>query len=337
MEKKIIILSGELMERSDLGLFCIDPETVKIHKPRLILDYNHIEEEVIGFVDDIHVEDDKLVGTATIESVREGDRAAEIIARIEEGTPYEISPTVMLNELGVETKTIREADVEFTVYHNVPLRGVSICPYGTDKLTTILSFTSGGLRMKRTKKRNGMTRLAAEEEIKEAVETEVVEGGDEKKEELEGEVVYDAFPLLEQFIAAFGLEKGVEFYRRGLTLEEAEAEDYAELKAARLAAEDGTDVAGAIEDVGQIEDNVAGADAEEAIVEGAQEKVDEAAEEKTGLKAIRLLAREMKALTAEMVKLKALSVRGGNAIESNPTRQRTLTAQEKFARKIERR
>lgn len=328
MQKEVIILSGEMMERQDLGHFIIDPESVQIHKPRLILDYNHVEEEVLGYVDNIRVENGKLLGTATIESVREGDRAEEIIKRIEDGTPYELSPTVMLMDTGVEKEQVHDEDRSYTIYKNVCLRGVSICPYGTDKLTTILSLASGGLEMKKSKK---LTKLAADEQVQEAVETKVEE------EKLEGEKTYDAFPLLEEFIAAFGLDKGVEFYRRGLTLEEAEAEDYAELKAARLAAQDGTDVAGAIEDVGQIDDNIDGADAEEAIVEGAQEKVDEAVEEKTGLKAIRLLAKEMKALTSEMTKLKALSIRGGNALSTNTRAERQLTAVEKFARKAERR
>ena len=55
MEKKIIILSGELMERGDIGVFVIDPESITVHKPRLIVDYNHDEAEIIGYVENIRV------------------------------------------------------------------------------------------------------------------------------------------------------------------------------------------------------------------------------------------------------------------------------------------
>ena len=69
MKKQIIILSGETMDRTEIGCFVIDPGSIQLHKPRLIVDYNHNEEEVIGFVENIHPTDDgKLMGDLTLES-----------------------------------------------------------------------------------------------------------------------------------------------------------------------------------------------------------------------------------------------------------------------------
>ena len=328
MKKTLVILSGELMERSDLGYFQIDTASVVTHKPRLVVDYNHDEEMILGYVENIRCEDGKLVGDATLESVVEGDKAAEVIARVEAGTPFEISPTVMLNDLGVEIETVSKGDIEYKVYRQVPLRGVSICPYGTDKLTSLLSLNGGKIMKKRSKR---LTRMAADETIvADAVETAVV---DEAGGEGEGGAQeYTAYPLLEQFIAEFGFDLGIEFFRRGYTLEEAQAADYEQLKAKRLAAEE---EAGAMESVEQIDDAVPEAEAEAALVEAAQEAVEEAGEEeKTTLKANLQLARAVRSLTAEVAKLKAISTRGGEAIKSSQRKRPTLNAVQKMARKI---
>jgi len=334
MERQIIILSGEIMERTEMGAFVIDPSTVQLHKPRLIVDYNHNEEEVIGFVENIHPTDDgRLMGDLTLESTSPNDRAAEVIARIEGGTPYEISPTVMLYDAGVETETVTGGDEEYTIFRNVPMRGVSICPYGTDRLTTILSLTGGKKTMKKRTKKN-LTKLAADEILDEAiVETTVAE---ETAGEGEGgaQPEYTAYPLLEEFIAAFGFDLGVEYYRRGYTMEEAEAADYAALKAARLAAEnEEISEAGAIEEVAQIDDAVPEAAAEAALVEEAQAAVEEA-QDKTGLKANIVLAKTIRALAQEVTKLKALSVRGTDALASSQRKAVPMTAVQKMANKI---
>ena len=332
MKKQIIILSGETMDRTEIGCFVIDPGSIQLHKPRLIVDYNHNEEEVIGYVDNIHENDGKLMGDLTLESTSPNDRAAEVIARIEGGTPYEISPTVMLYDAGVETETVTGGDEEYTIFRNVPMRGVSICPYGTDRLTTILSLTGGKKTMKKRTKKN-LTKLAADEILDEAiVETTVA---DEAAGEGEGGAQeYTAYPLLEEFIAAFGFDLGVEYYRRGYTMEEAEAADYAALKAARLAAEnEEISEAGAIEEVAQIDDAVPEAAAEAALVEEAQAAVEEA-QDKTGLKANIVLAKTIRALAQEVTKLKALSVRGTDALASSQRKAVPMTAVQKMANKI---
>ena len=123
----------------------------------------------------------------TLESATPNDRAAEVIARIESGVPYEISPTVMLDESEVVKETATTDDgVEYIIYRNVPLRGASVCPYGTDRCTTILSL-NGGLEMKKrvktkklsrkpTKFNRKLTKMAADEILDEAmVESTVVE------------------------------------------------------------------------------------------------------------------------------------------------------------------
>ena len=330
MEKKIIILSGEMMERGDLGYFVIDPNSIRLHKDRLILDYDHNEEEILGYVDNIRVEENKLVGDATIESVREGDRASEVIARLESNTPYEISPTVMLDEVDVTVEKVQDGDIEYNIYRNVPIRGVSICPFGTDRLTTVLNVFGGKNPMK--KRNRKMVKMAADEVLEDAVvETEVV---DEVVDEVVAEEpTYDAYPLLEEFIGEFGFERGVEYFRRGYDIDQAREADYAELKAARLAAE--IDDAGVVDEVGIVDDAVPEANAQEAEVEAAQDAVDAEVEkvldQNTGLKANIVMARAIRALTKEITKLKAVSVRGGSAVRTGQGKRIPLTAMERFA------
>lgn len=208
LDVKVLILSGNEMYRDYEGDFVIDLETVALHKEKLIVDYNHDESEVLGYIKNLRYEDGGLWGDAHLFSTRPGDRAEEVILRITEGTPYEISPTVSFSEgqeslVGDgETVTVngRAVDGPATLFTNTPVRGVSICPYGTDKLT-------------------GITTLKLER----AGDKKMIE---EKKPEV-------AHPDLEEMIDAFGEVAGLAFYRRGLSMEEAEKEDYEELKAQR--------------------------------------------------------------------------------------------------------
>lgn len=216
LDVKVLVLSGEEMYRDEQGDFVIDLETVSLHKPTLILDYNHEEGEVIGHISNIRYEDGGLWGDAHLFSARAGDRAEEVILRILGGTPYEISPTVMFSDSnGVvidegfsDEVNGRTVEGPATIFLNTPIRGVSICPYGTDKytgITTLKMDKPGDKTMADSKNQNAL-----------------------------------AHPDLEEMISEFGETDGLKYYRAGLSLDEARAEDYALLKAdraARLAAE----------------------------------------------------------------------------------------------------
>ena len=84
------------------------------------------------------------------------------------------------------------------------------------------------------------------------------------------------------------------------------------------------------------------------MVEDAQEAVDEAVDEtaeedktlkqsRTTLKANIVLAKQVRALARELTKLKALSVRGTNAVGSTGRKAIPMDAVHKFARKVKNR
>ena len=224
----LTILSGQKISRSDLGEFVVDLQGISIEKDPLMLDYDHNTEEPIGTIENVRIDDRGLVGDAEIFSTRPDDRAADVIRRMARGTPYECSPFL---ELDLESAIILQADEEMevngypvsgcTVYTKAKLLGVAVCPYGTDSNT--------GALKKYTKLTGGET----------MDENEVLVDPNVPADAGEGDPTYDAHEDLEQMIEEFGLTRGVEFYRRGLSMEDAQKEDYAELKAARLAAEDG--------------------------------------------------------------------------------------------------
>lgn len=212
LDVKVLVLSGEEMYRDEQGDFVIDLETVALHKPTLIMDYNHDESEVIGHISNLRYEEGGLWGDAHLFSARAGDRAEEVILRILGGTPYEISPTVMFGDSDsvvidegfsddVNGRTVQGPAL---VFLNTPIRGVSICPYGTDKYT-------------------GITTLKMDKP------------GDNKMAESKKDGTALAHPDLEEMISEFGEGDGLKYYRAGLSIDEARAEDYALLKAERAA------------------------------------------------------------------------------------------------------
>ena len=226
LDVTLTILSGKVMSRFDLGDFVIDLAGISWDKDPLTLDYDHNTEEAIGTIGNIRVMEKGLIGDAEIFSTRPDDRAADVIRRLARGTPYECSPMLELDidsalELAEgETLEVNGETVgNCVVYSKAKLLGVAVCPYGTDDKTGVTAaLKKGGDEM--------------DEELK---EQQTDGGGEVETTEAPKEA---AHPELESMIEAFGLGRGVEFYRRGLSMEEAEAEDYAELKAARLAAEE---------------------------------------------------------------------------------------------------
>lgn len=226
---RIVVLSGDKLWRSNEGDFVIDLDSLEFHRDRLILDYNHNEEEILGHIDDFIINDGKLLATARIYSIHPGDKAEEVIQRVKKGTPYEISPTVVFGEgereeipEGMEMPINgRRVNGGATIFHKVPVRGVSICPYGTDRKTGFV-----GLSLERPEQPDERSEEMTEEK-KDCL----------NEEGTDAENKYTACPELEKMIAEFGVDKGVEYFRKGVSFEDAQAEDYAQLKAARLAAE----------------------------------------------------------------------------------------------------
>lgn len=213
----LVVLSGDPMPDWG-GQIVIDLATLQLSKETLTVDYNHNESEIVGKAYNIQIDNDKLIADAELVSYKADDRAGELAFKIAAGVPYEVSS--LIETYPEKSKQIAPGATEIvnnrpvvgpaTVYYNAVLRGVTICPYARDSETAVELLN-------KTEEKT----MAAED--KTVVEEKIVEKIDEK-------TVEPARPDLEQFIDEFGIDRGVEYYRRGITIEDARAEDYAELK-----------------------------------------------------------------------------------------------------------
>jgi hypothetical protein len=298
---KVVILTGNPIERADLGRFIVDLETIKTHKDRLSVDFNHNEETPIGYIEDItYTPSIGLVGVATFSSPIGNDKSAEILQRLIDGFPFEVSPTLDLVdperlEAG-EKATVNgmEVEGELDIYRNVNLRGVGVVLFGTDPNTKITSLKQNhlitlseyGVQTEMSKKQ----KLEDDALVKLADEEQPIEGGGEATETAEKKPEY--LEMLEAFIEDFGYEKGVEYFRANKTIDEAREADYAELKAlrAKFAAAEKEEETGDGEG-----GNDDGGNGEEAVTADDEEKKEDEEELKT----------ELASLKAELVKLRA--------------------------------
>jgi hypothetical protein len=114
-------------------------------KPTVPLDYCHDSAEVIGFADKFDVSSGDLIVSGFLTPFKEGDRANEIIDKAGRGVPYEASIFFDESNLTVEdvpqgvTVNVNGADYvgPLQVVRQWALRGVAVCPYGTDAETSV--------------------------------------------------------------------------------------------------------------------------------------------------------------------------------------------------------
>ena len=201
------------------GLLVVDLSTIRINRPTLVVDYNHNENEIIGKCSGFSTDSGGLTAEGEILSFTETDRAAEVLYKLSRGIPYEVSSLLDCEEateqvlLEDQTALVNGMNVTgpLTIIRNAMLRGVTVCPYARDKDTGIEKL-----------KRNWMEKEFMKKDI-------------EQNEDTKGKnkACSTGASELEKFINEFGLEQGVEYFRRGMTLEESQADDYAVLKAAR--------------------------------------------------------------------------------------------------------
>jgi len=133
-----VILSGEPIDSWYGGHFIVDLSTMKYHKPRLTVNYNHNNELVIGYGENFQVTPEGLKSTGKLAAF-----ADELVNLARQGVPFEASVEIDLNN-AVETRIGANASIAvngrtyagpISVYNDVPLRGYAICPLGADKLT----------------------------------------------------------------------------------------------------------------------------------------------------------------------------------------------------------
>ena len=220
---KIKVITSSILEHPGLGRFRVKTETAAPSKDRVPLDYNHNEEEVIGYVENFQCTEDAITADGVVLIGDDSSDAAKTFAQnIDGGVPFEASAFLDLSE--AESVELEDGVTEWS---GALIRGVAICPYGTDRKTTVslkLGETNFVVRLKNKSSNNEDEEMDDEKKV--SIEDQKKDDAKNPREELEA------------MIEEFGLERGVEFFRRGITIEEAREEDYQSLKAQRLQAEE---------------------------------------------------------------------------------------------------
>lgn len=286
---RLTVLAADALERWGLGRFAFEFATTRPLRERLALDYDHDDGAVVGYAEGFESTDDGIFCDATILGGPDAPaRARELAFCLKNGVPYEVSPLVDFSTATMESvpdgATVRlngrEIAGPLDVARGATIRGVAICPHGTDPKTAALVELSARLNNWKEEKEKEM-----------ADEKNPVDGEQtEEKKSVNAE--------LETMIEEFGRERGLDYYLAGKSLEEARAEDYEELKASRKSAEAEKKAA------------------DEAEKDAADAPTDETKDEtKKELEALRALVEKQ---GKELVALKAATRRGDSVGVSEP-------------------
>lgn len=140
---KLKARSGDSIEHWYWGKVIHDLAGMRIHKPRLTLDYAHNESEVLGYLNHFDTASGDLIVSGALTPWREDDRASEVMFKLREGVPYEAS--IFFGGDGIKIEEISEGMVSQVngrqfegpgiIVREWPLRGVAVCPYGADQNT----------------------------------------------------------------------------------------------------------------------------------------------------------------------------------------------------------
>ncbi|MCL2119135.1 MAG: hypothetical protein FWH27_11990 [Planctomycetaceae bacterium] len=144
---RLNVRSGDWIDHPWFGRIITDFEGMSWHKKRLILDWNHNDNEEIGIITSKDHSNGNLVCEATLLSRDKRDRAAKIIDYSRHGMPYEVSMTWGRHKSGKmvfeDVKEGTEAKVNGktvvgpgTIIRKWGMYGAAICPHGVDHSTT---------------------------------------------------------------------------------------------------------------------------------------------------------------------------------------------------------
>jgi hypothetical protein len=223
------------------------------HKDRIVLDYNHDPDQIIGYLDQFQVTDEGLEATGRLVSFTDGDRAAEITHKSSQGVPYEAS--INFGGSGIKLEEVADGDnvlvngYQFdgpgVVVREWPFRGCAVCPYGADENTesevfrngdnVVVEVLTGEENMTENNERQfddtQVEDAIVDEELTEVAETETDDLVDEVvDEDVVEEVTEEAVVELSdhdirgecaRFISNFGPDGGL-WFAEGLSFEEAQ-------------------------------------------------------------------------------------------------------------------
>ncbi len=224
--------------------FVLDLDRLIFAKNPCVVDFNHDSNDVIG-VASLAVEQGALLAKGSFCSAVDGDRAFQV-GEVSGAVPFGVSPTLALD--GSTLEEIAEGaqgvangriyDGPLSIFRDVTVLGVSVCPYPTDAGTSIsplvrsgiVQLSQSGVKIMNEEIEKVENPVPIDEESTEQLgdETGVQDGALEVRDK-----------ELQAFLDEFGLEKGVGFFQRGLNIDDARMEDYQELK--RLASAEGAE------------------------------------------------------------------------------------------------
>ena len=269
----LTVLSGQVLRRAGEA-FVFDAESLQL-PAKSLLDYNHNDDEIVGYCKDFTIDPKTNAVYCEAALVARPDdpsaRVNEVIANIAHGATYEVSPLI---DLSTASRTERLDGA--SSYHNATLRGVAICPHGTDADTAFVAFTSARAPAPSSRPRGGApsSRYRADTALRAVAriarpasdlplvacrsQNSTCKGIDMSEENTTELVADDNLELsaknfssdeqapptkeprnaeLSQMLDEFGRDRGLDFYLEGLSLDEARMKDYEELKALRAEAE----------------------------------------------------------------------------------------------------
>ena len=192
---------------------CIHDFSGMEHKEKIVLDYCHCDDDLIGFADTFSVDAKGLMLSGRIESIEPMDQAQKVIMQSDKGIPFEAS--IFFDEAvleyvpeGYTTEVNGETfSGPLTVFRKWLLRACSVCPYGydSDSLSKVSDEKSDSKALKWI---NPMTATA----------TQTTPAIDPREE-------------LKQFTDKFGAAEGCEYYTKKLSLADAAVEHIGKLNA----------------------------------------------------------------------------------------------------------
>ena len=135
--------SGKPIQHWFWGKVVHDLAGMRLHKPRLPIDYVHDDKEILGYLNHFDSKSGDLIVSGALVPYKESDRASEIMHKHRQGVPYEAS--INFGGDGIKIQEVAQGEVanvngyQFEgpgiIIREWPLRGVAICPYGADQNT----------------------------------------------------------------------------------------------------------------------------------------------------------------------------------------------------------
>ena len=216
--------------------FAFDYSTLRV-KDRVPLDFLHLDDTLVGYAEGFQFSDEKVTADAVLMDDEDSPsaRAREIAYGLDHGVPYETSCLIDLEQAVArsvqkdETVVVngREISGPLTLYQNAEIRGVAICPHGADALTSAtVALSAGSVRFYKEGKIMSINDFSSDE-LRKKSESVALAGDDSAKETSNGNDSADGRSVdaeLIAFVDEFGAEKGLDFYRRGISFADARLE-----------------------------------------------------------------------------------------------------------------